>query len=198
MKKTHSGMTFVELTVWLGLLGMISITILTMVMFFYKRDDDLTAATSGSSTVRKTVDKIVKDIREATFAHNGSFVIASMSPYELTFYTDTDLDDATERVRYYVSGSTFYRGVTEPTGNPPVYTSPEVVTMISTSIMNQTNSVPMFRYYNSSAVEITDMTDIGDVAYFDIKVLVNRAPVYLTPRITEVRTSVSFRNPPGI
>jgi hypothetical protein len=149
--------------------------------------------------VRKTVDKIVKDIREATFAHNGAFVIATMSPYELTFYSDIDRDDATERIRYYVTGTTFNRGVVNPTGNPPVYTpSSELVTMISTAIMNQTNSVPMFRYYNSAGSEITDMTRIGEVAYIDVKVLVNRAPFFMTPRITEIKTSVSFRNPPGI
>lgn len=191
-------MTFVELTVWLGLLGIISVTIFSMVIFFYKRDDDLTAATSGSSTLRKTVDKLARDIREATFAHNGSFVIASMTPYELTLYTDTDYDDATERVRYYVSGTTMFRGVVEPSGNPPVYTGAEVITMISTSVMNSTNSIPMFRYYNDTGTEITDMTDIGDVAFFDVRVLVNRAPAWLAPRITEVKTSVSFRNPPGI
>jgi Tfp pilus assembly protein PilW len=197
--KTHTGMTFIELLVWMSLLGIISVTMIGMVTFFYRRDRDLVSETSGSQSVRKTVDKIVKDIREATFAHNGAFVIAAMSPYELTFYSDTDRDDATERIRYYVTGTTFNRGVVNPTGNPPVYTpSSELVTMISTAIMNQTNSVPMFRYYNSAGSEITDMTRIGEVAYIDVKVLVNRAPFFMTPRITEIKTSVSFRNPPGI
>jgi hypothetical protein len=181
------------------MLGIISGTIITMVVFFYRRDRDLITEASGSQSVRKTIDRIVKDLREASFAHNGSFVIASMTPYELTFYTDTDRDDATERVRYYVSGTTFNRGVIDATGNPPTYpTGSEVITLISSNIMNSSNSVPMFRYYNSSGTEITDMTDIGDVAYLEIKVLVDRAPFYMTDRITEIKTSVSFRNPPGI
>lgn len=192
-------MTFVELTVWLGLLGVISGTIISMVVFFYRKEADLLAGATGSQTVRKTVDRIVKDLREATFSHNGSFVIESMSPYELTMYTDADRDDATERVRYYVSGSTFNRGVINPTGNPPTYPSAtETITLISNNVMNQANSVPMFRYYDSAGVEITSMTNIGGVAYVEIKVLVNRAPAFMAPRITEVRTSVSFRNPPGI
>lgn len=199
VRRNDRGMTLIELIVWMALLGTVSVSTMGMVMFFYRTDRDLITATSGSQSVRKTIDRIVKDLREANFAQNGAFVIAAMSPYELTFYTDVDRDDATERVRYYVSGTTLYRGVVDATGTPPTYpTGSETVTMISSSIMNQTNSVPMFRYYNSAGTEVTDMTDWGDVAYVEVRVQVNRAPAYMTPQITEVKSSVSFRNPPGI
>jgi type II secretory pathway pseudopilin PulG len=196
---THKGMTFIELTVWMGLIAIVAGSIITMTVFFYRRDRDLLAEAQGSQSVRKTVDKIVKDLREATFGHNGAFVIEAMSAYTLTFYTDADRDDATERVRYYVTGTDFRRGVVNPTGNPPTYPSgSEVVTMISNSIMNQTNSVPMFTYYDSAGAAISTMTETGRVAYVEVRVLVNRAPVGFTPRITEVKGSVSLRNPPSI
>jgi hypothetical protein len=197
-KKTNSGLSLVEVVVYMSLAGIISGTFFSATLFFYKRNRDVLAEALGSQSVRKTIDRIVKDLREATFAHNGAFVIESMTPYEMIFYTDTDKDDATERVRYYVTGTDFNRGVINATGNPPTYpTGSEVITMISNSIMNQTNSSPMFRYYDSAGVEITTMTETGRVTYIAISALVNRAPVGRAPRITEVRSSVSFRNPPG-
>ena len=86
-----------------------------------------------------------------------------------------------------------------PINNPPTYTgAPELITMMTDKVVNTSATVPLFTYYDSAGVEITDYTQIGKVAYISIRVVVNRAPINQPMKTTEIKTSVSMRNYLGI
>lgn len=96
---------------------------------------------------KKGIDTMEKELREASYADNGDYPLASSTSQSIIFYSDIDTDEMSERVRYFLEGTELKKGVINPTGNPAQYLSgSEVVTTISQYIRNGTD--PIFYYYN--------------------------------------------------
>jgi hypothetical protein len=195
---THKAISTIEMVMWITMLGIISVAIMSMTNYIYKRNRDVLAESVGALSGRRASERIVRDLREANFGQDGAYPIVSFGPNDIVFYSDTDRDDTLERVHYYLTGTILNRGVVNPSGNPPTYsTGNELITMMTDKVINTSQSVPLFAFYDSSGVAITDYTQIGKVAYIVIRVVVNRAPFNQT-RVTEIRSSVSMRNYLGI
>jgi type II secretory pathway pseudopilin PulG len=97
---------------------------------------------------RKGIETMVKEIREARYGDDGSYPIKEAGDFQFIFYSDIDKDNATERVRYFLDGNNFKKGVIEPSGDPPQYISAdEVVTILSANVRNSAPG-PIFTYYN--------------------------------------------------
>lgn len=97
---------------------------------------------------RKGIETMVKEIREAKYGDDGSYPIKEAGDFQFIFYSDIDKDSATERVRYFLDGSDFKKGVIEPSGDPPQYVlANEVIAILSTSVRNSVPG-PIFTYYN--------------------------------------------------
>lgn len=96
---------------------------------------------------RKGIETMVKEIREARYGEDGSYPLGEAGNLQLIFYSDVDKDENVERVRYFLEGTNFKKGVVEPTGDPPQYIlSGEVVDTLSAYVRNATT--PIFIYYN--------------------------------------------------
>ena len=97
---------------------------------------------------RKGIEMMVKEIREAKYGDDGSYPIEEAGDFQFIFYSDIDKDLSTERVRYFLDGTDFKKGVIEPTGDPPQYVfADENVTVLSSNIRNAVPG-PIFTYYN--------------------------------------------------
>jgi type II secretory pathway pseudopilin PulG len=97
---------------------------------------------------RKGIETMVKEIREAKYGDDGSYPIKEAGDFQFIFYSDIDKDSVTERVRYFLDGSDFKKGVIEPSGDPPQYIlANEVVAILSTNVRNSVPG-PIFTYYN--------------------------------------------------
>ena len=97
---------------------------------------------------RRGVEQMVKEIREALPAENGAYPIELANDQTLIFYSDLDADELVERVRYTLEGTNLVKGVTEPEGFPPAYTTPEETTILSRYVQN--GSEPIFFYLNGN------------------------------------------------
>lgn len=96
---------------------------------------------------RKGIETMVKEIREARYGEDGSYPLKEAGNLQLIFYSDIDKDASIERVRYFLDGINFKKGVVEPSGNPPQYIlSSEVVDTLSAYVRN--GATPIFIYYN--------------------------------------------------
>lgn len=194
-KRRAQGVSSVEMIIWIVLLGIVSAAIVSMTNYVYKRNRDVIAESAGSLSARRASERIVRDIREATFGQDGAYPIVSFAPNEIVFYSDADQDMSLERIRYYLTGDILNRGVINPTGNPPTYPiGNESITLMAERVVNSTVAVPLFTYYDASGVVITDYTKIGSVAYIVSRVVVNRAPAGQAMRTTEIRSSATMRN----
>lgn len=90
------------------------------------------------------------EIRSAAPSSLGAYPIDAAATSSLAFYSDMYRNGTFERVRYFLSSSTLYKGVIVPGGNPLVYaTSSELVSAVATSI-TVTTSTPLFTYYDAN------------------------------------------------
>lgn len=97
---------------------------------------------------RIATNNFIKEIRNATYGVNGAYPLGEASDNQIIFFsTATNTDGTISKIRYYISGNTLYKGVTNPAGNPLSYTGqPENITTLSTKMSLGGN--PLFYYYD--------------------------------------------------
>ena len=99
--------------------------------------------------IQLTLKVMVSEIRSMTQSINGSYPLELVFQNSLVFYSDIDGDGFSDRVHYYLQGTTFYKGVTKPTGNPLIYdVTNEKITEVVHNIYTSAGNI--FSYYDSS------------------------------------------------
>lgn len=96
---------------------------------------------------RKILRPMANEIRSASPSANGAYAIESASTSSLVFFSDISGDSKTERVRYFLSGTTLKKGIKTASGNPATYGT-EVVTDVVSGLRNGSSAV--FEYYDTN------------------------------------------------
>jgi prepilin-type N-terminal cleavage/methylation domain-containing protein len=192
------GFTLTETIVVVAIMGLMMSTIGSMLSYFYKSNGYALQQAQAVQSARKSIQTATADLREATYGADGAYPIAAVGTSTVTFYANSDGDAAVEKVRYYLSGTTLYRGVTQPTGNPQTYVGQtEAVSLVIPNVRN-TNTTPIFTYYDSSGT-VLSVTGITTSAIMSVGITVqtdvnpNRAPAIYT--LTGESTLRNLRNP---
>ena len=121
----------------------------------------------------------------------GTLTAAATST--VTFFAEADGDVPIEKVRYYLSKKTLYRGITNAAGSPPSYSGqPESTSTISTYIMNST-STPIFRYYDENGAELSVPIDTIEITSIQVKIQSDLNP-NRAPYVFELSGSATLRN----
>lgn len=167
--------------------------IVSSVQYFYRTNTYAIQQSSAVSSAQRGVDSMVKTMREAAYASDGAYPVVSIGPNEMVFYADIDADVAVEKVRYFISGITLMREITEPAGDPPVYGSAQTPTVVSETVRNVEQGVQLFRYYDMNGGLITDYTRIAYVRFVEMNVVVNVDPGKL-PNQLILRSTAALRN----
>ncbi len=133
------------------------------------------------SEANNNVSSLVREVRTAGNGENGAYAVDTAEDSEFTFYSDYDFDGVAERVRYFLDGTDFSKGVTEPSGFPVSYPQvDEKVKVLSENVRNDTT--PIFYYYNSEWPEDTVNNPLStpaspsDVKLVRIYIRLNTAP----------------------
>lgn len=191
---TKGGYTLIEMLVALAIFTLSAVMIVGTITFLYRSNSNSIEQAFALASARKGVDVMIRDIREAAYADDGSFPVVWMSTNQFTFYSDTDRDAAVERIRYFLSGTDLRRGVIEPTGNPPTYNvNNEVVSYVSDNIRNSEQGIPIFRFYDEGGTEISATTSVLDLKFVSVNLIVNINPLRLPEEFT-LRSSATLRN----
>jgi type II secretory pathway pseudopilin PulG len=174
------GFTLVETVVVVSLTTLVGLGLLAMITFFYRSNAFLLEATSAVDSASRGLNEALESLREASYAEDGTYPLASAATSSVTFYGDMDDDASVERVRLYLSGYVLYRGVTNAGGNPPSYAGQtESVETIATWVKNA-NATPVFRYFDDDGLELTGTIDISRVrsvrTRLDVDINPQRAP----------------------
>ncbi len=147
IKNNQTGLTILEVVIAVTIFAILIIAWNTLIVSTYKSSSFGQEQLEAIRQAQKGIEKMTKEIREMSSAEDGAYALALAEDHELIFYSDIDQDVLTERVHYYVSGSTLYRGTIEPSGDPLTYDSNnEVVEQLATFLNN--TSTPIFTYYN--------------------------------------------------
>ncbi len=173
-------MTLVETVVVVALTAFILVALAQLIRYFYVTNAYVLESTQALSSARRSVESAMNDLRGASYGADGSYPLAAAATSTVTFYAQVDQDTAVDKVRYYLSGTTLYRGITEPAGTPLTYGGqPETTTLVIDNIRNGT-STPLFTYYDANGVELTEPVSLSAVASVRITAMTdvnpNRAP----------------------
>ncbi len=140
---------------------------------------------------KKGIETMVKEIREARTGEDGSYILAKTENSEFSFYSDIDRDLTIERVRYFVEGTDFKKGVIEPVGIPAEYsTSSEKIFILSQYIRN---SPPIFRYFDGEGEELSSPTRRKNTRLMRVYLVINVNP-NKPPKDFELESEVQVRN----
>jgi len=196
MLYTHKqrGFTLIETLVLVFVFIMIVTAIVSSLRYVYRGQRFAFEQADATRSARTGIERAVRDIREASYADNGAYPIVSMATSSLTFYSDYDNDNKIERIRYFLDGTNFQRGIVESSGDPPVYaTSSESVSIVSDNVRNESVGTSLFTFYDTAGAELSDFSEIDNLTFVVVRLVVNLHPER-APDDFELRSSAALRN----
>lgn len=190
------GFTLIETIVVISLSTILAIAISASIVNFYQVNNYAIAQSYEIDQARRGLQTWIKDVREMTFADNGTYPIVVMEPHRLGFFSDVDSDSSIEYVEYVLSSTTLYRNVFDAVGSPPVYNlgSPNKTDTLSEYVQNNPQATSTFSYYDNNGTVLTSTSSLlTDVKYLEAKVIVNIEPIR-SPGEYMLRSGVAPRN----
>lgn len=196
--RNGSGFTLIETVAVISMTALIFAAVSWAIVSFYRANAFIIQQSFAINSARKGVEKMVKEIREATYSDTGSYPIVSASSSEFIFYSDVDKDNKVERIRYTLDGTNLEKGEIKSSGDPLVYDpANEKISIASEYIRNSTQQ-PVFSYFDSQGDEVVNLSNISDISLVKIKLVVNivpgRAPeeftLYSTAQIRNLKNNL--------
>ena len=146
--QSQKGFSLTEALIIIFAFGLAIATLGNFILTSYRAYNYNFQQIAAINEARRGVETMVKEIREAKTADDGSYPLVQAGDLQFIFYGDIDRDTATERVRYFLDGTNLKKGVVEPSGDPPQYIlTDEMISVLSQYVRNGTSS-PIFTYYN--------------------------------------------------
>lgn len=187
------GMSTLEVLISISVFTFAMLAIVSSVQYFYRTNTYAISQSSAVTSAQRGIESAIRALREAAYASNGAYPIVDLDPYEITFYADIDADPFIERVRYYTQGTSLYRDVTDPSGDPPTYGAPQTTSLISETVRNIDQGVTLFEYYDTNGDLMTDYDQLADVRFVTMNIVVNVDPNRLPNQFT-LRSTAALRN----
>lgn len=179
----YRGFTLIEILVTISITSVVIVALGSLIQYFYKTNAYVLEETQAAESARRSIENAMADLREASYGADGSYPLAAAATSTVTFFANIDNDLSIEKVRYYLSGTTLYRGTTKAAGNPPSYAGqPEVATLVVDNLRNGTST--LFYYFDSAGNQLSDPINVAKVtsvkARVETDVNPNRAPEIFT------------------
>jgi len=144
-----SGFTLVEVIVAMFFFGIIVAAVANFTVFYLNNYSFSYEQQQSVGQLQYTLTQMIRDIREARLGDNGAWPIITTNDNEFAFYTDVTNDGRSDRVRYFLDGTSLKRGVIEPTSVPVSYPAANEKVKIVVDNINL-NGKPIFTYYNGN------------------------------------------------
>ncbi|MBU6323502.1 MAG: prepilin-type N-terminal cleavage/methylation domain-containing protein [Patescibacteria group bacterium] len=189
---SQRGFTLVETIVVVALTAVVLMALSSLIVYFYRTNAYVLEQSQAVDSARRSVAASMSDLREATYGADGSYPLSAAATSTVTFYANVDSDPAIEKVRYYLSGVTFYRGVTKAAGNPPSYAGqPETTNLVVDNVRNGT--IPVFQYFDANGNELAEPVNLAKVTSVRTTVLTDVNPTR-APNVYTLTGSATLRN----
>lgn len=184
------GFTLIESLVTVAIFVLALGATVGLVLGLYRSQGYTFQQAQAIEEARNGIEIMVKEIREARGGDDGSYIIERADDFEFIFYSDIDKDGDTERVRYFVEGTDFRKGVIEPSGFPLEYTGEEKISILSKYVRNQP---PIFHYFDGDLQELPAPARLKDTKLMRVYLVVNVDP-NRPPQDFVLESDVQLRN----
>ena len=189
----NNGFTLIETIVAVAMTGIVMATLGVMIQYFYRTNAYALEQNQAVNSARASIENTVRDLREASYGADGSYPISSAATSSVVFYARSPASGTTERLHYYLSGQTLYRGTVDPAGTPLSYSGQtERTTLVIDNIRNDA-STPLFTYYDTSGNQLPDPVNVASVASVRIQALTDVNPDR-APNVYTMLGSATLRN----
>lgn len=148
-KKSTKGFTLIEIVVALFVVSVLSGAIIAFSRGIFRTSSMLRLSISSQTDIRKTFKSFTSEVRSAAPGWDGSYPVGIASSTTFAFYANIDKDKYTEKVRYYISGSSLKKGVTKFNINSGKYDLSEILTTEILSV-NATSGTRFFSYFDKN------------------------------------------------
>ena len=142
---------------------------------------------------RKASGIVIDELRTAKKSDMGDYIFETVATNTISFYSNVDTDAATEKIRYFLSGTELKRGEIKPTGTPLQYSSGnETFSTIAKYLNNQ--ALPIFTYYDTNNNLIANPgAYIGLIRLVHVSLKINVTP-QTAPADYFVDSNIQIRN----
>lgn len=195
---SYRGFTFVETLAVIGIVAFITVAMFAFFRDTFEFNSAIQSSLKSQNEARRILRPFANEVRGATRSALGGYPIELASTTAFTFYVDLDEDSVAERVRYFLEGTTFKKGVTNATGSPLRYatTSEKIVAIVNNVVATST---PIFRYYTTTYTGASTTQPLAqpvspvDVRLISVSITVDEDP-QRPPAPFVLTTQISFRN----
>ena len=192
----QQGLSFVEMLITIAIFTIVIGVVVGSILVFYRGNTFAVEQAFAVESARRGVEIMVRDIREASFSDEGQYPIVNVDNYSMLIYSDIDRDDDVERVRFFLSTTTnqFIKVTTNSTGTPPTYDGGDASTStIADNVRNDEEGSDIFEFFDSAGAEVTNFSNITDIVFVRVSLVVNINPIRLPNEFT-IRSSATIRN----
>ena len=195
MYPNKKGFSLVETIVVVALFSIVSLAVSEAISSFYRLNAYTIAQTYEVDHARRGIESLTRDLREMTYADDGTFPLSVWGNNQVGFFSDIDRDDSVEYVLYRLSTTTLFKYIYNATGTTPTYNlaSPDSTYTVSEYVQNGIQNLPIFGYYDTEGKKATATTTATDIRYIQTNIVVNIDPIR-APGEYMLRSSASIRN----
>jgi prepilin-type N-terminal cleavage/methylation domain-containing protein len=136
---------------------------------------------------RRAMEIITKEIRGANSSELGDYPLSLTEANDFIFYSDTDDDGQTEKIRYFLNGIVIMCVITEPDAANS-YNHAGATSTVATYLNN--GAMPIFTYYDN---DYNQTSIINNIRLINIKLQVNVTPAR-APNDYYLESDVNLRN----
>jgi prepilin-type N-terminal cleavage/methylation domain-containing protein len=175
-KKQSKGFTLTETLVTIFVFSIIMAGATLLLRNILRSSVQQPLALDTIDQARIVMSNFVNELRNASAGDDGSYPLGQAGNSQIVLYSTygSGASSQSNRIRYYVSGTTLYRGVTTQSGNPPAYNpASEVSRAVITKLSNA--SAPVFYYYDSNytgtSTPLTQPINVNNVKFVAINLV---------------------------
>ncbi|MEI8337751.1 MAG: prepilin-type N-terminal cleavage/methylation domain-containing protein [bacterium] len=197
-KKVSAGFTIIELILAMFIATIIMAGATGFFKNIFQTSKDQVLLLNNLDSARIALLKFTDEIRNSTYGNDGSYPINSAGNSQVVFFTSSGGSTTTsKRVRYYLSGTTLYKGVVMPSGSPSVYNlSSEAISNVATGIQN--GSSTLFYYYDGnyagSSTPLAQPVNINQIKFVTMNLILNRQNNNVASSTYNISGGANIRN----
>ncbi len=143
-----AGFTLFEILIAMAILSGIVLAISSFGLDIFDFSIFLGENITSQQELQLTLRVMIPEIRTMAPSANGAYPIQTVSQNTIIFYSDIDADGVTERIRYFLDGNVFKKGVIKATGNPLAYSGTESIREVVHNVYPFAGNI--FAYYGSN------------------------------------------------
>ncbi len=190
------GMTLIEMLMAISIFSIIILAVTYSATSFYRYNAYGLEQAQAVDSARRGIEPSINNIREATYSDEGAYPVVSAAANSFSFYSDINGDNSIEKIRLYLdtATNTFKRGLIKSIGDPLTYNGqPETIIILADNVRNIEQGVDIFEYYDNTGVEITNLSNVSNIAFVKMSIVVNINPAR-SPNDFTLRASAALRN----